>query len=121
MQAEDREGRLNVFAARGQTIRIDGRIVGESQWSGSLPRGDHLLRVTAEDMLPYQQEISVVAGQTRTLHVALEREEGGVPAWVWIGAGSVIAAGLVTGGYFLFRQAPAAEPVEGSLGPALEL
>jgi PEGA domain len=122
MQPEDKDGRVNVFAARGQSIRIDGRIVGEGQWSGSLPQGEHLLRVTAEDMRPHEQEISIVAGQTRTLHVALERAESGVSAWVWIGAGSaLVVAGLVTGGYFLFRPAHEAEPVEGSLGAAVDL
>jgi hypothetical protein len=121
MQAEVKDGRVNVFAARGQSIRIDSRIVGEGQWSGSLPQGEHVLRVTAEDMRPFQQEISVVAGQTRTLHVALEREARGVSAWVWVGAGAVVLGGLVTGGYFLLRPPSKGEPLEGSLGAPVEL
>jgi hypothetical protein len=116
MQAEEKDGRLNVFAARGQSIRIDGRIVGDGQWSGSLPEGDHMLRVSAEDMRPYQLEISVRAGQTRTLHVALEPEKGGSSIWLWIGAGAaVVAGGLAVGGYFLLRPPHKVGPVDGSL------
>ena len=122
MQAEPKDGRVNVFAATGQSIHIDGHHVAHGQWSGNLPQGEHQVRVTAEDRRPYQQEISVLAGQTRTLHVSLEREQGGSSAWLWITAGSaIVAAGLVTGGYFLLRGPEKGAPIQGSLGDPVDL
>jgi PEGA domain len=111
------EGQLRVVASSGATIRIDGGIVGREAWTGMLAAGEHTLRVTGDGMRPYDKEISIVAGQTRTLYVSLEAEpSGGVPTWVWIGAGVVVAGGLATTGYFLFRGPREVAPETASLG-----
>jgi hypothetical protein len=110
-------GQLRVIAGSGASIRIDGGIVGQSEWTGTLSAGEHVLRVTGEGMRPYDKEINIVAGQTRTLYVSLEpAPSGGVPTWVWIGAGVVVAGGLATTGYFLFRGPREVAPETASLG-----
>jgi hypothetical protein len=116
LERVDDSGQLRVIASPAQSIRIDGRIVGEAQWSGTLPAGDHVLRVTGDGMRTYDKDIAVTAGETRTLYVTLDREPSGVPAWVWIGAGVVVAGGLATTGYFLFRSPREVGPEPASLG-----
>jgi hypothetical protein len=110
-------GQLRVVAGSGATIRVDGAIMGHEEWTGTLAAGEHTLRVTGDGMRPYDKEISIVATQTRTLYVSLEPEPSrGVPTWVWIGAGVVVAGGLATTGYFLFRGPREVAPETASLG-----
>jgi hypothetical protein len=116
MEPEDKTGRLTVFASAGDTIRIDGQVVGQNQWTGVLPGGDHELRVTAEGKREYDRNVSVTAGQARSIYVTLEEAEASIPAWVWVGAGAVVAGGLATGGYFLFRSPHRASGEVGTLG-----
>jgi hypothetical protein len=113
----DDSGQLRVIASPGQSIRIDGQILGDGEWSGPLPSGDHVLRVTGEGMRAYDKDVAIIAGQARTLYVTLDREPtGGVPTWVWVGAGVVVAGGLATTSYFLFRSPKEVGPEPTSLG-----
>ena len=115
---EENEGRISVLASPGNAIRIDGQVVGDGQWRGSLPAGEHSLRVTAPDMLPYAKEIVVKAGEERTLYVQLdEASGGGIPAWVWLGAGVLVAGGAATGAYFLFKPDDEPNYTVGTLQP----
>jgi hypothetical protein len=112
------EGRISIMAGPADTIRIDGQVVGTAQWRGSLPAGEHSLRVTAPDMLPYAKEIVVSAGEERTLYVQLdEASGGGIPAWVWVGAGVLVAGGAATGAYFLFKGDDEPTYTVGTLDP----
>jgi hypothetical protein len=116
--------RLTVTTDADATISINGNPVGEGMWSGSLPAGEHAIRVAAVGMHPYEAGIALQPGQARSLNITLRPEEsgGGVPAWVWVGVGVVAAGGIATGAFFLFRD-PAGEsmPVTGTLGPAVRL
>jgi hypothetical protein len=103
LAAEPSEGRLKVVAGESDRISIDGHVVGTGQWDGTLPAGEHSLRVAASDMRPYARDVVVEAGKARTLYVELDPEESGIPGWVWVGAGVLVAGGLATGGYFLLR------------------
>jgi hypothetical protein len=115
---EENTGRIAILAVPGNTIRVDGQIVGEAQWRGTLPAGEHSLRVTAPDMLPYAKEIVVQAGEERTLYVQLdEAGGGGIPAWVWVGAGVLVAGGAATGAYFLFKPDDSPTYTVGTLDP----
>jgi hypothetical protein len=117
LERVDDSGQLRVIAGAGASIRVDGRIVGQNDWTGTLPAGDHVLRVTGQGMRPYEKEFGISAGQIRTLYVTLEPEPNrGVPAWVWVGAGVVVAGGLATTGYFLFRSPREVAPEQTSLG-----
>jgi hypothetical protein len=117
---EPSDGQLKVVAGRSDTISIDGQVVGTGQWEGELPAGEHSLRVAASDMRPYARDVMVEAGKTRTLYVVLEPEESGIPGWVWVGAGVLVAGGLATGGYFVLRPQTVriAEAEKGTLGQA---
>jgi len=66
-------------------------------------------------MREYRRDVEVVVGDARTLFVTLEAEESSIPTWVWIGAGAVVAGGLATGGYFLFRSPRKLGPEPGTL------
>jgi hypothetical protein len=114
------EGRVAVSAGPKDAITIDGQPVGIGQWSGALHSGGHTLRVTAPSMLPYQTEVLVQDGQSRTINVTLNPEPSkGLPAWVWVGGGVLVAGGLSTGAYFLFKPSPQYTGPTGNLGTGL--
>ncbi|HKU44341.1 MAG TPA: PEGA domain-containing protein [Polyangiales bacterium] len=115
---EETEGRVSIVAGEGNTIRVDGQVVGQTQWRGSLAAGEHSLHVSAPGMLAYTKEIVVKAGEDRTLYVQLdEAKGGGVPAWVWITGGVLLAGGAATAAYFLFKPADEPEYTPGTLPP----
>jgi hypothetical protein len=96
-------GTLIVHAGEGDAIRIDGKQVALTSWRGELSAGSHDVRVTGEEKQPYNSNVIVEVGKTRTLDISLETlEGGGVPAWVWITGGVLVASGAAVGGYFLF-------------------
>lgn len=113
------EGRVVVHAGPRDAIAIDGRVVGTGSFSANVPSGGHTLRVSAPNMRPYQSEILVSDGQPREISVTLEPESKGVPTWLWIAGGAVVASGLAVGGYFLFRQDATYEGPEGNLSPGI--
>ena len=120
MALEPREGELSIVTDDGATIRIDGEIKGTGQWQGPLLAGEHTVRVTAPDMIPHVKEVVIQAGQPRTLYIELEPDEsGGIPGWVWVGAGVVAAGGLATGAYFLLRDSGAPEHTNGTWAPGV--
>lgn len=111
------EGELSVMAAAHHTIRIDGTIVGSARWQGNLPAGEHVLRVSAPGMEPYTKTVWVEAGQTRTLYVSLEPEDSGIPGWVWIGAGALVAGGVGVAAYVLLQPNDEPQYEPGTLPP----
>jgi hypothetical protein len=115
LQREDPRGKLRVIAGAAASIRIDGNLMGQGEWQGSLPAGSHALRVSAEGMRDYTKDVSLTAGKEHTLYVTLEASESNIPTWVWVGAGVVVASGLATGGYFLFRSPETVAGLTGSL------
>jgi hypothetical protein len=114
------EGRLMVRASNSGTIAIDDKVVGTGTWSGVLPSGGHTLEVTAPKMRIYQTEVLIQDKQSRDLAVTLEAEPSkGVPAWVWVTGGAVIASGLAVGGYFAFKKDPTYDGPNGNLSPGV--
>jgi hypothetical protein len=114
------EGTVNVHAGPKDAILLDGQPVGAGTWAGNLKSGGHTLRVTAQGMLPYQSEVLVQDGQTRNIEVTLNPEPSkGLPAWVWITGGIVVAGGLGTGGYFLFKPTSKYDGPSGNLSPGI--
>ena len=122
LEAVVHEGRLRIVAAAGDSIRIDGRLVGLGEWEGKLSSGIHSVQVSADGKRPYQSDVGVSDNQLSSLRVTLENnshERAGSPMWPWVVGGAAAAAGLGIGAYFLFRpkdQGPP-DPVEGSLDP----
>lgn len=114
------EGRLVVRAPEDATIAIDGEVVGAGTWSGTLPSGGHTLRVTAPSKQPYQSEVLIQDRATREIGVTLDREPGkGLPAWAWVAGGVVVAGGLGTAGYLLFRTESTYQGPAGNLQPGV--
>ena len=114
------EGRLVVKTSNDATIAIDDKVVGSGQWAGALPSGGHTLEVTAPKMRVYQTEVLIQDKQSRDVAVMLEPEPSkGLPAWAWIGGGVLLAGGLVTGGYFIFKQSLKYEGPDGNLSPGV--
>jgi hypothetical protein len=108
-------GTLSVAAGAGDTIRVDGALVGSGDWRGSLPSGTHRVDVEADGKEPYGSKVIIRDGQTESLRITLA-EKSGSHAWLWIGGGVVLAAGLTVGGYFLFRD-DTKDPKQGTLPP----
>lgn len=113
------EGTVTVTAKPGNLITIDGKGVGDGRWTGVLSSGPHTLRVTAAGYRAYQSEISVRDRSSRTIQVELEKEAAGVPTWVWIAGGVVLASGATVGGILLFskEETVPAEYYHGNLAP----
>jgi hypothetical protein len=100
------EGRLSIHAPEKAAIALDGAPLGIGSWAGEVKSGGHTLLVTAAGMQPHQTEVLVQDGQTREVDVNLDPKPRGVeiPTWAWIAGGVVLAGGLGTGGYFLFKS-----------------
>lgn len=114
------EGTVTVVAKPGHVITIDGKGVGDGRWTGVLSSGPHTLRVTAPGFRAYQSEISVRDRSSRTIQVELEKEAGaGIPTWVWIAGGVVVASGATVGGILLFskEETVPAQYYHGNLAP----
>ncbi len=110
---ERRAGRLEVKAEDKAAIAVDDRIVGQGSWSGELPPGRLMLRVTAPGKRPYEVEVSLDDRENRQLQVRLEDEPGG-RRWLWVLGGAAIV-GAAVASYFVFQ--PRTAPVkEGTLG-----
>lgn len=122
LEAEKKEGRLRVVAGAGDSISVDGRVVGRGTWEGSLPAGVHTVHVTGSGKRPYQTDVVVQVGQTHSARVSLEseaKEPGfwGSP-WPWVVGGAVVATGVGVGAYFALRPESEGPPpvVPGTLG-----
>jgi len=118
MLREVTEGRLSITSDPNSSISIDGQIVGQGDYQGTLPAGEHHVVVTAPGMRPYSRELVIVAGQARALSVSLAPESsGGGATWLWVAGGVLVAGGIATGAYLLLKPSAAPEPVVGSWSP----
>jgi hypothetical protein len=110
--AQRHVARFAVAADDDATIFLDGKVTAKGRFEGQLTPGPHALRVTETGKVPYQADVDLRDGETRTVQVTLESEKHGTAIWPWIVGGAVVAAGAVVGGYFLFKpaSAPAAPP-----------
>lgn len=115
------EGRVIVSAEPGDVITLDGTIMGAGSWSGDVTSGNHTLRVTNPNKLPYEAEIIVADKQVREVRVTLKTPpSGGLPIWAWVAGGAVIVTGMTVGGYFLFRKTdPVYDGPHGNLDPGI--
>jgi hypothetical protein len=110
-------GHLVIKAPAGAAIAVDGAAMGVGSWQGTVASGGHSLRISASGMRVYQDEVMVMDDQTRSLDVTLEPEASGVPKWIWIAGGVVVAAGAAVGGYFLFKKPETTtQTTDGTLG-----
>ena len=98
------EGRLVVKTAPDATITLDDHVVGTGLFSGVVASGGHTLGVSAPRMVTYHSEVVVQDNQVREVGVSLEREPSkGIPTWVLITGGVVIASGIGLGAYLIAK------------------
>lgn len=104
LQLELHQGALAITARPGDTIRVDGVVVGDGSWQGVLPSGEHTVRVTAPGKRPYDRQVFIEDDRTRNLYVTLEAEpSSGVSPLLWVGIGLVAASGVAVASYFALR------------------
>ena len=112
---ELREGRLRVVAGLGETIRVDGKVVGRGQWEGRLGSGAHTLTVSGKGKRDHQTEIVIEDDQLRTERITLEvipkagppqkdNDDSGA-TWMFVTGGAALAVGLGIAAYFLLLSA----------------
>lgn len=119
LERAPRVGRLSIDTgdSRG-TISLDGTVVGEGRWEGTVPSGPHQVRVAAAGMRTRSTALELHDGETQSLSLALEPEKkAGLSPLIWVGGGLLLAAGLGAGAYLLFRPEQAASPTVGTLSP----
>jgi hypothetical protein len=101
--------RLSVTSTGSRDIvSVDGNVVGSQHWEGVLSVGEHTVHVAAPRKKPYEIQVQLTAGSSRSLHVSLEDEEHGSTLWYWVAGGATLTAGAIVGGYFLLK--PKEEP-----------
>ena len=122
LQAVVHQGRLHVVASPGETISIDGKVVGTGAVGRCAPERHSHVSVTAAGKRPYQSDVAVQDDQTQSVRVMLESEapvvakdKGMGTTWLWVAGGAVLATGLGVGAYFAFKPEDP-EPVKGTLG-----
>ncbi len=102
-------GTLQVLLDGAYEVFVDGKRVGVGNWTGELPSGTHAVVIQGKGMLPYHSDVLISDKQTNSVRVSLRPEPvSAAPhssnnTWLWVGGGTLLAAGLATGAYFLFR------------------
>jgi len=107
---------LAVNAGAKDVISLDGKVVGSATWRGSVLAGTHVVRVTGSGKKPYNSEVRLDVGMTRSLDVALQDEGSSKPIWPWIAGGAAVLVGASVGGYFLLKPAERDPGPNGGLG-----
>ncbi|HEY6729304.1 MAG TPA: PEGA domain-containing protein [Polyangiaceae bacterium] len=129
LEQELHQGTLRILADPGNIIHVDGKVVGTTEWQGTLASGAHNVHVTADGFRPYRSDTVVQDNQTTTLRITLQEDARPLGAmspedskndymWAWIAGGAVVVSGLAIGSYYLFRPEDSGPPapVDGTLG-----
>jgi PEGA domain len=94
---------LLVVADPAATVLLDRKFVARGRFDGTVSPGLHEVQVTEPGKIPYLASTDFRDGEARSFHVTLENERRGLGIWPWLAGGTVLAAGAIVGGYFLFR------------------
>jgi hypothetical protein len=122
LAAIPRTGKVTITASQiGAHVIVDGRDFGAAPAVVELAVGGHQVEVSAPGYAPSRSELSVAAGQSRTVTIFLEPprvESPGQPFyhrwWFWTGVG-VAAAAVVTA--IVLQPQRTQAPLDGTLGP----
>jgi hypothetical protein len=108
------EGKLLVATQEDAMISVDGKLVGNGSYSGTLTSGGHSVKISAKDRKPFVSDVLIEDNKSRTLNVKLERE--GTPSGVYWGiAGAVLVAGTATALIVYVATRPP-DPTAGTFG-----
>jgi hypothetical protein len=110
IKPEGRTAHVIVAAEPDAMITLDGNSTSKARFDAQVAAGTHEIRVTEDGKVPYEADVDLKAGETRTLQVTLTSESHPT-IWPWIVGGAVVAAGAAVGGYFLFRPSDQTLPV----------
>lgn len=110
----ERLGRTSIVVTggpEGATILIDGEDHGRTPRPDpiAVSPGSHQVEIVLEGYRPFEAAVSVAAGRSVDVTVAMEEEVGGsvdsgpplVPIILWAGGGAAIVAGAILGGIAL--------------------
>ncbi len=87
-------GRVRVVSNNPSAeVFVDGKRIGRVPIETDVPHGEHSVRVSAEGMKTWQQQVVVQRGQATPLRVRLRPKVGRTGAWVTAG----VAAGVLGG------------------------
>jgi hypothetical protein len=106
--------RLSVVTEANAVITVDGH-ASTGQWEGPLAPGKHKVEVTASGKLPYFADVELGEGANRSMLVPL-KDKGGIPIWVWIGGGVLLAGAGVLTTVLVARATESPPPLVGKLG-----
>jgi hypothetical protein len=117
-----RTGKVTITASQiGARVAVDGRELGAAPVVVELSAGGHQVEVSAPGYVSSRSELSVAAGQSRTVTFALERPRAEISSpsfyqrwWFWAGVGVVAAAAAATA--FELQPQLTQGPLMGSLG-----
>jgi hypothetical protein len=92
-------GRVRVVASRPDaTVYIDGQLKGKVPLEVDVPHGQHEVRISAEGMKDWKDNVLVERGQATPVRVKLRPRVGRAGAWVTAGVGVAVLAGSITAG-----------------------
>lgn len=110
-------GALSVVARpRGAEVIVDGKLLGEAPWSGDVQPGRRRVVIRAPGHTPWRRTVRIELGQRYPIDVVLLPAEAAETTpwyeepWVWVGAGAVVTAAVVTGVLLAADDEPVAEP-----------
>jgi PEGA domain len=87
-------GRIRVVASRPDAeVYVDGKRIGRVPIETDVAHGQHTVKVSAEGMKDWKQDVQVQRGQATPLRVRLRPKVGRAGAWVTAG----VAAGVLGG------------------------
>jgi len=98
------EGQLHIFASPGDTIVVDGTVVGSERWDGNVKPGRHTVKITALKKKTYEAAFDMQTRGNKTIQTSLQDDSNRGSIWPWVVGGAVLVAGASVGGYFIFKQ-----------------
>lgn len=116
LEKEKHEGFLAIeTGVAGAQIKVDDKLVGTGTFRGTVASGGHRVAVLADGYKPYDGDVTVLDGQTRTVSLTLEKNS---KTWLWLTGAGVIVAGAGIGAYFLFKPKDES-PIAGTINPGV--
>lgn len=107
---EAHEARLRVSTGNDRdVVSIDGRVIGKGGFFGSVPAGEHMLRVSREDAQARTMDLYLRDDESRSIDVTLDEKKTGVPTWLYVVGGAVLVGAATTTAVVLGTRAPAYE------------
>jgi hypothetical protein len=92
-------GRISVVSnVRGAVVFIDDRRMGAVPFNGDVAPGARVVRVEADGMKDWEEEVTVAQGQVTPVRVRMRPSVGRGAAWITMGFGAAsLAGGIVLG------------------------